>query len=69
LLPRPALVDRLLDVLLHLVLNRLHRLVYRLLHRWPGQPEPLLHLLPHGLGDLPLEVPKDGLDGLPNLVL
>jgi hypothetical protein len=34
-----------------------------------GQPEGLVHLLPHGLGDLPLQVSKDGLDGLPDLFL
>jgi hypothetical protein len=65
----PSLVDRLLDLLLHLLPDRLQRLIDLLLDLLPGQLERLFHLLAHGLGNLPLQVSKDRLDSLPNLIL
>jgi len=69
----PALRSRLLQRLLHLVLNlptqRLQRFVDLSLNLFPGQLERLLHLLAHSISDLALQFAEDGLDGLTNLLL
>jgi len=68
-----SFVSRLLQGLLHLVLNlptqRLQRFVDFAFDLFAGQLERLLHLLAHGLSDLTLQLTEDWLDGLANLLL
>jgi len=54
---------------LNLPTQRLQRLVYFALDLFARQLECLLHLLAHGVGDLPLELPEDRLDSLADLLL
>ena len=65
----PLLFDRLFDAVLHLLADRLQGLVYLVFHFLLREPERLLHLLAHRVGDLPLQITEDGLNGLPNLIL
>jgi len=67
----PSLMSRRLQRLLHLILlgGQLQRLVDLALDFLSGRMKRLLHLLTHGLDQLVLQLVKDGLDGLADLLL